>query len=482
MKSLKIFMAAFAFLFSFSATAKQVYLTVDFEDDVTARQVAEVEQEVGFDLIENSFMWSKTKMARVLVNEHFADDLMDRLDDYGIVDNVEVEQVYMTTELPYWYDEYLYESYGPYFSTEYGPMPANEYWYYASVTADSNGEYPNDPLYREGRQWNMQMINVEEAWKLSTGSGVIVAVLDTGISSGSGKWKRVPDLKETCMVTGKNFTDDGAEDDPYDWHGHGTHVGGTIAQSTNNGVGVVGIAHGACLMPVKVLNDQGYGSTTDIAEAIIWAVDNGAHVINMSLGGGGYSKIMDEALEYAVKHNVFVACAAGNAGTPKIEYPAAMNGCRAISSVGKSKNLAFYSSYGENGNGIFVTAPGGDQKADGKEGGVWQDTIVTGKPNQHGYFPFQGTSMATPHVAGVAALVVALLGPNDYTLSDVDQAIIDGAEEKSETEKYGNGLLNASNALNAAEKLKNKFSLLTALLAMTTGVFSLVGLSRVFKR
>ena len=398
-------------------------MIVDFNDDVDYRTIESVEEQLLIDLEPSSELFSKTKMM-VVKDLTYADIrfLQKAIgEDFGdSVEGTEIVQFYSVPEV------------------DTAP-------FYPETLDNGDGSYPNDPLYKEGRQWNMTSIGVEKAWAKSKGKKVIVAVLDTGISNGNGKYKRVPDLGETCMVPGRNFTNDGAVDDPYDMHGHGTHVGGTIAQSTNNGIGVVGIAPEACLMPVKVLSDSGSGSTNGIAEAIIWATDNGARVINMSLGGGGHSAVMARAVKYAADKGVFLACAAGNGGRARIEYPAAHEGCHAISSVGKSGDLAFYSSYGTNGNGVFLAAPGGDQQADGKEGGIWQNTILTGKPNQHGYFPFQGTSMATPHVAGVAALV---FGVNPKaTLKQVEEAMVGSASPKDDASKYGHGILNAAGAV-----------------------------------
>jgi serine protease len=153
----------------------------------------------------------------------------------------------------------------------------------------SASEFPNDPEY--SKQWNLRSINVESAWDETKGSGVTVAVIDTGISP-------VPDLKDTKFVKGYDFVNDRIE--AYDDAGHGTHVAGTIAQSTNNGYGVAGVAYEASLMPLKVLAASGGGTVADIAEAIRYAADNGADVINMSLGGPGESKLMEEAIDYAL--------------------------------------------------------------------------------------------------------------------------------------------------------------------------------------
>lgn len=164
-------------------------------------------------------------------------------------------------------------------------------------------EIPNDPMYT--KQWNLRSINVESAWNETKGSGTTVAIIDTGITP-------VADLKETKFVPGYDFVNDRAE--AYDDNGHGTHVAGTVAQSTNNNYGVAGIAYEAALMPLKVLSGSGGGTVSDIAEAIKFAADNGADVINMSLGGGGESQLMEEAIDYAHSKGVVVIAAAGNSG------------------------------------------------------------------------------------------------------------------------------------------------------------------------
>jgi len=159
-------------------------------------------------------------------------------------------------------------------------------------------EIPNDPAYSQ--QWNLRSINIEQAWEDSKGEGITVAVIDTGVS-------KVPDLEQTEFVEGYNFVDNtvNADDDV----GHGTHVAGTIAQSTNNNYGVAGVAYQAKIMPLKVLGVNG-GSIADIAEAIKFAADNGADVINMSLGGGGDSLLMQSAIKYAHDKGVVIVAAA----------------------------------------------------------------------------------------------------------------------------------------------------------------------------
>jgi serine protease len=225
------------------------------------------------------------------------------------------------------------------------------------------GWRPNDALYP--KQWNFRMVGAERAWTRSNGAGIVVAVLDTGIAARStARGKRARDFDKTDFVDGYDFVND--DDDPYDDHGHGTHVAGTIAESTDNREGAAGLAYGASLMPLKVLSAQGYGSSADIAQAMRWAVDNGADVLNLSLGSAFPSEVVREAVRYARKKGALIVCAAGNGfGTP-VGYPAAFPGCVAVSVVGPTGQMAFYSSYG---SGVALAAPGGDRQGD-PDGGV----------------------------------------------------------------------------------------------------------------
>jgi len=256
---------------------------------------------------------------------------------------------------------------------------------------------PNDPKYRY--QWHLDQIRMPEAWMLSRGQGVTVAVIDTGVT-------KVEDLAGTELVAGWNFVTDSADTD--DDHGHGTHVAGTIAQTTDNGVGVAGVAGHARIMPIKVLSASGSGSVAGIAEGIRFATDHGAKVINMSLGGALNSTVLANAVRYAHDHGVVVVCASGNDGRGRVSYPAANRGALAVAATQFDETTTFYSNWGKE---IFVAAPGGntrvDQNKDGVPDGVLQNTVVPGDISRQDYLPFMGTSMASPHVAGVAALVVS---------------------------------------------------------------------------
>ncbi|MBN2109308.1 MAG: peptidase S8 [Deltaproteobacteria bacterium] len=308
---------------------------------------------------------------------------------------------------------------------------------------------PDDASYP--LQWNFQLINMEAAWDISTGDGVTVAVLDSGISpyGDDGFGDR--------LLEGYNaFLN--REGLWQDFHSHGTHVAGTIGQETNNnGTGVAGIAHSARLLPVKALNRYGYGSNATLAAGIRWAVDNGADIINMSLGSSRGGLALKEAVEYAHEQGVVLVAATGNDAsadtlTP-VSYPAAYEQVIAVGAVDSLKNRAFYSNGGEE---LDLVAPGGipdDFNADGYSDAVMQETfkLYAGYPRRAldwGLYLMMGTSMASPHVAGVTALIKSL--HPEWTPDHIRQALIATAVDLGEPgrdDHFGYGLVDAAAAL-----------------------------------
>jgi serine protease len=303
----------------------------------------------------------------------------------------------------------------------------------------------DDPMF--ALQWHMEQIHAPEAWASERGAGVIVAVIDTGVAWKTAKGvKQLPDLAGTKFTKGESFITglpEGLDD-----HAHGSHVAGTIAQKTNNGIGVTGVAHEATIMPLKVLSADGRGSVPGIANAIRYAADNGASVINMSLGGPLPSKVMAKAIEYAHSKGVITVCAAGNESRSRVGYPAGNKHAVAVSSTNYERGLAFYSNWGKD---IDVAAPGGDTRADkngdGHPDGVLQNTIKIQKPLENDYLWFQGTSMASPHAAGVAALVVGAGVTNPDEVERVMKDTADHPDGKKWDQKFGAGIVNAQAAV-----------------------------------
>ncbi|MGB2865769.1 MAG: S8 family serine peptidase [Sedimentisphaerales bacterium] len=327
---------------------------------------------------------------------------------------------------------------------------------------------PNDPYYSP-YQWHLDNpvyggIGMEEAWDLSSGVGVTVAVIDTGVAyedrvdaipiGGSGKFRYVtyklaPDLAKTTFVPGYDFVND--DDHPNDDQGHGTHVTGTIAQSTNNNIGVAGVAYNCSIMPIKVLNSSGSGTYADIADGIYFAANNGAEVINMSLGGSSGSITLMDAVAYAHdEKSVTIVCSSGNEGSATtVLYPAAYDDyCIAVGATNYLEQVTGYSNCGAS---LDLTAPGGDgvdNNGDGYMDGVLQQTHNGSNYSDFGYYFYTGTSMAAPHVSGVAALLIS--NGVATTPDQVRGALESTAEDKGAggwDSEYGWGIIDAYAAL-----------------------------------
>jgi len=241
----------------------------------------------------------------------------------------------------------------------------------------------NDAL--RGQQWALDATSFEAAWSTTTGGAVIVAVVDTGVRGDH------QDLAP-IMLSGYDFVDDGANghSDP---NGHGTHVAGIIAAQANNGVGIAGGAPGVRILPVRVLDANGTGFSSDVAAGIVWAADNGARVINVSLGSTSPSTGTQIAIQYALSKGALVLAAAGNgaqSGNAPL-YPGAFPEAVAVGSVDSNLSRSAFSNHGSY---LDLAAPGGN-------------IISTWSSSATAYAGASGTSMATPYAAAAAALVTA---------------------------------------------------------------------------
>ncbi len=405
-----------------AAIASTDTIVLDLKDDVTAAQRAAIERDLGITLTlaDQSGEAAETQLYIAHVDPSREVAVLAALSQRS---EVEIAEPDATVQL----DQ----------SEEADAAP---------IEAKHEG-FPNDPLYN--KQWNLRQIAMPAAWKLAQGNGVIVAVLDTGVAyENYGKFHQLPDLAGLTFVDPYDFVGNSTHAD--DDHGHGSHVTGTIAQATNNGIGVAGIALDVKIMPLKVLSGSGSGSVAGIGDAIRYAADHGAKVINMSLGGAFPSRVLKKAVEYAHGKGVTVVCAAGNDGRGKVGYPAAYPGAIAVSATQDDEAVTFYSNYGKD---IDVAAPGGNTRdssggRNNPDGGILQNTIAIGDPTHDDYYAYMGTSMASPHVAGVAALIVG----EGVTDPDQVEAILKSSARKPanqsySSERYGAGIIDAQAAI-----------------------------------
>lgn len=290
-----------------------------------------------------------------------------------------------------------------------------------AVGVDHRVHASADPL--QEKQWGLAELGAPGAWSLTQGAGSVVAVIDSGVDGSH------PDLA-AAMVRGVNTrTDRGDYTEPtVDPDGHGTHVAGIIAARAGNDKGVVGVAPQASIMPVKVLGADGAGYMGDVVEGIVWAADNGADVINMSLGGPD-ADFSAPAVAYARAKGVVVVAAAGNEGSSAPSYPAALPGVISVSALDRDGEVDTYSNYGTT---IDLAAPGSD--------------ILSTVPDGYGYMT--GTSMAAPHVAGVAALVDSVAPDADIEVVLVASARDAGPAGRDA--RFGAGIVAAQAAVQMA--------------------------------
>ena len=336
---------------------------------------------------------------------------------------------------------------------------------------------PNDPgrgstaAGWQALQWNFTGpfgVNAPAAWDnvaaagRAGGAGVVVAVLDTGVAYASrGRFLASPDLDPERFVPGKDFVDH--DRFPHDLNGHGTHVTSTIAETVDNAIGVTGLAYGASIMPVRVLDRNGEGNSFSISRGIRWAVKHGADVINLSFEFGVPVRAREiptilDALRFATRRGVLIIGAAGNAGVASVAYPARAPEVLAVGATTEHGCLARYSNSGVQ---LDLPAPGGGRDANfgddancrplaraGRD--IFQMTFTKnvrsfGLPSR-----YVGTSMAAPHVTATAALVIAsgVLGPNPSP-AQISDRLLDTARDlglPGPDNRYGAGLVDAAAA------------------------------------
>jgi serine protease len=353
----------------------------------------------------------------------------------------------------------------------------------ATGTAVAAPFLPNDAGTLDGdggwsaQQWNFvgpYGVNAPGAWanliaaRAPGGQGVTIAVLDTGVAyRDSPPFRRSPDLRSAGFVRGYDFVGD----DPYpvDLNGHGTHVASTIAEATNNAYGLTGLAYGARIMPVRVLDRAGDGDPNVIAQGVRFAAAHGAKIINLSLNFAASVTAAQiapllAAINDAWRRGSLVVAAAGNASLPMIDLPARASHVLAVGATTENGCLA---SYSNRGPGLDVVAPGGGDDAAldddpgcvaGRTGrAISQVTLDGWRPDRFGVRDYSGTSMAAPHVSAAAALVVAsgVLGadPSPMAITGRLQQTARDLGAPGYDPRYGWGLIDAAAATTLGETL-----------------------------
>ena len=292
------------------------------------------------------------------------------------------------------------------------------------TSLDDTPLIPNDMLFSE-YQWNLPIIETTRGWKLAKGNNdVIVAVVDTGVDL------QHPDLKGRLL---KGYNVQSPDDDPTDDVGHGTHVAGIIAANVNNNEGIAGMTWNGKILPVKALDQTGAGTTYSVAQGIIWATDNGAKVINMSLGNYADAQFLHEAIKYAYDRDVVLVAATGNDNTERPGYPAAYPEVLSVSATDYNLRKASFSNYGDY---VDVMAPG--------------ESIASTYPDNQ-YAALSGTSMACPHVTALAALIRSINPDlkNTEVMDIIRNNVID-LGDSGHDKYYGYGQIDVYAALEAA--------------------------------
>jgi subtilisin family serine protease len=322
---------------------------------------------------------------------------------------------------------------------------------------------PNDPYYQY--QWHMKDLLIPDVWEDFTKGdpSVIVAVLDSGVAytddpATDQDYGTAPDFQNTNFVQGYDFVN--GDYIAYDDNSHGSHVAGTIAASENDGEACVGMAPDVTIMPFKVMSASGGGYASDTTSAIYKALEDGANIINMSLGATGYSEAEREAVNEAHRQGMILFASTGNEHAP-VGYPAAFDNVVAVGASNSRKGVTYYSNYGKE---VDIVAPGGDGNdidGDGEADRIVQQTITGHNPHtgvtyyEFVIYGFQGTSMSCPHAVGLAALIKShYTGLDNDSIESIMKNTADDVEKEIFNDKFGYGIINPYSALLATDTAK----------------------------
>lgn len=424
------------------ACANKVSVTgeilVDFKDSTSENYITGLGQKLGITFVAESKYSSVDKIYIAHYVGTNEEEIIDSLRDDNEVESADIDGVMS--------------------------LPEGETMTRIDLTGKTfNSSFPNDPLF--SRQWHLSQIHLPREWSESknVGRGVIVAVLDTGVA------EEAEDLRGASFVVGYNFIEDSTN--THGSHPHGTFVSGCVAQNTNNVTGVSGIAYRATIMPIKVLSDQGSGSYASISQGIDFAVANHAKIINMSLGGGAYNSVMAKAIERAHKARVIVIAASGNSSHDKVSYPSAYNYVISVGATGPDEHVTSYSNYGKD---LDLVAPGGMATKTHPDDGILQNAIDNGKD---GYYSWNGTSFASPIVAGAAAMLVSagITDPDEVEslLKSTARSPKDMIDSKPNDYRlhYGAGILDIEKAMSKTRPHYTMMKLMIAFISIIIIVY-----------
>ncbi len=389
-------------------------LVIDFQGSPTVAELALWGALYGLRPVPTSPHGLKHGLTVVEVEEGRMADLLSRLAADPIVECVSPDYVVHSAATPTDSGE------GPEWDTE----PAKS--------------FPNDPLFKY--QWHLNMVGAKKAWKQASGEGVTIALLDTGVAyKTQGRVEAAEDLAQTEFVKGYDFVNQ--DPDAVDDNGIGTHLAGTLAQSTHNDLGVAGLAYKAKIMPLKVLDQRGSGTFSAIADAVRFAADNGADILTMGFGSSADHELLYNSLMYARQKGCLLVAAGGVNGGSHPGYPADYEEVLGVGSVGRDGRVTRYSN-----GGVDMVAPGGY----GSEGqGIFQNTFHRNRPSRQGYLWHAGSNCAAAHVVGAAALVMSK-GVKDP--DRVREILLSTADKKKDKKSYGAGILRADKAIGKASQ------------------------------